>query len=172
MYCNPKELRVICIAHSLCTHHSQTCRLGDAGCSRGIIATTCSNEGHRYAVSVHQQMCARSVKCLLCHHPPCMVRAATMLVGEGAVQGPLGGVWSERRVSCVLAADVLATGTEWRQTTHQSRKKRSIGSQEGTIIRDLPFGFPINNIIHISLASHACESWLARGDVSTCGVAT
>ena len=40
-----------------------------------------------------------------------MVRAATMLVGEGAVQGPLGGVWSERRVSCVLAAaDVLATG--------------------------------------------------------------
>ena len=77
-----------------------------------------------------------------------MVRAATMLVGEGAVQGPLGGEWSERRVSCVLAAaDVLATGTEWRQTTHQSRKKRSIGSQEGTIILDLPFVFPINNII-------------------------
>jgi len=71
-----------------------------------------------------------------------------MLVGEGAVQGPLGGVWSERRVSCVLAAaDVLATGTEWRQTTHQSRKKRRIGSQKGTIILDLPFGFPINNII-------------------------
>mmetsp|Transcript_82566 Transcript_82566/g.133898 ORF Transcript_82566/g.133898 Transcript_82566/m.133898 type:complete len:98 (+) Transcript_82566:722-1015(+) len=80
-----------------------------------------------------------------------MVRAATMLVGEGAVQGPLGGVWSERRVSCVLAAaDVLATGTEWRQTTHQSRKKRSIGSQEGTIILDLPLGFPINNIISLS----------------------
>jgi len=97
---------------------------------------------------VQQQICARSVKCLLCHHHPCMVRAATMLVGEGAVEGPLGGVWSERRVSCVLAAaDVLATGTEWRQTTHQSRKKRSIGSQEGTIILDLPFGFPINNII-------------------------
>jgi len=103
-------------------------------------------------MSVQQQICARSVKCLLCQHHPCMVRAATMLVGEGAVQGPLGGEWSERRVSCVLAAaDVLATGTEWRQTTHQSRKKRSIGSQEGTIILvrdlDLPFGFPINNII-------------------------
>ena len=135
----PKSCSESYVSLSLCTHHCQTCRLGDAGCSRGIIATTCSNEGHRYAVSVHQQMCARSVKCLLCHHPPCMVRVASMLVGEGVVQGPLGGVWSERRVSCVLAAaDVLATGTEWRQTTHQSRKKRSIGSQEGTIILDLP----------------------------------
>jgi len=141
----PKSCSELYVSHS---HHSQTCRFGDAGCSRGIIATTCSNEGHTYAVSVQQQICARSVKCLLCHHHPCMMRAATMSVGEGAVQGPLGGVWSERRVSCVLAAaDVLATGTEWRQTTHQSRKKRSIGSQEGTIILDLPFGFPIHLII-------------------------
>ena len=69
-----------------------------------------------------------------------MVRTPTMLVGEeGAVQSQLGSVWSESRVSCGLAAtDVVATGTEWRQTTHQSCGKRNIaviaiGSQEGNV---------------------------------------
>ena len=85
------------------------------------------------------------------------------------------GRWEACGVSCVLAADVLATGTEWRQTTHQSRKKRSIGSQEGTIIRDLPFGFPNkqhhlgSNVDHKSFVSYgSCISILESANL-LCG---